>query len=236
MLRILLLSMLIASLALAGCAKKEEAGGSASGSTPSSTSKPDAPEGSGTASTTPNDGWKEVKSAGFSLHVPSDWTPLDLTASNLEAIIDEAAKANEGVKMQAAQFKQIAASGMVKLMVYGTVDPAGPFAENLNVVVMPAPQVPTSDQMVEEYKKQITPMAVPGSSQTGGPHKIPAGEAVKMRSELAMASGKATSVASLAYMVPTGGKMYTVTFSCLPGRAAEMEKLADEVMQTLKVD
>jgi len=232
MLNKLFLATALLAVALVGCGKKEEAAPSTERSTSgkSATNTPAPAPSAG-----PKDGWKEVKSAGFSLHVPNDWTPVDLTSANLDAIIDEASKQNEGAKMAAAQFKQIAAAGMVKLMIYGKVDPAGPFAENMNVVVMPANAVPTADQMVEAYKAQIKPLSAPGTDQTGGPHSMPAGDGVKMHSELAMASGNAKSVASLAYMLPKDGKMFTITFSSLPGRAADMEKLADEIMQSFKV-
>lgn len=230
MLRYLICLAFSLALVAAGCGDKK----GETDTTPSSASKEATPAENGPPPL--KDGWKEIKAAGFQLAVPDDWTPVDLTAENIDKMIDEAAKANEGVRMQAAQFKQLATNGMVKLMVFGQVDPTGPFAENLNVVVTDSPTTPTADQLAEAYKSQITPMATAGTTPSGGPNKLPVADGVKMKSDLALGSGGTKSVASLAFMFAKGGKMYTVTFSSLPGRAAEIEKLADEIMQSFRVD
>lgn len=231
---LLLLAFVVAALA-AGCGPKPESAPADSSSDSKESARKETQKPSGESSAL-KEGWTEVKASGFQVNVPPKWKAIDLTSSDLSAMIDAASKENEGVRMSASQFKTLAAQGMVKLMVFGEVDPAGPFAENMNVVVTDAPPSITSDMMVEGYKAQMKSMAVPGTDPSGAAYSLPAGEGAKLKTEISMSSGNAKSVSSLAYMVAKGGKLYTITFSSLPGRAAEIEKLADEVMQTLRID
>ncbi len=179
------------------------------------------------------EGWQEVKTSGFSISVPDDWTPIDLAATDLETVIAAAAKANPGVAASSSQIKQMAASGTFKLFVMGDQDPSGLFTENLNVVAVSVPAEPPLDDLDKAFRAELAPLVVPGTSPESTRVSLPAGTAIRMSSRIGI-GGSSGPVASLGYMIPSGKTIYTVTFSCLEKRAEAMAGIAEEIMATFR--
>jgi len=214
MMRCLLL-VLPAILVCSAC-QKQEPKGTAPNQVAASAAKP---------------GWKEIKSAGFSLSVPPDWQPIDLTSGDLEKLISAAAESNPGVKNSEATIRAAAASGAIKMMAFGELSDG--FAENVNVVVLDQPTTLTPEQMREAFEREITPMLVSGSKTTSEKVSLPAGEGYRMHSQLSMGPGKTLS--SHAYIFSKDKKSFTITFTTTPAKKDKMTKLSGEIMQTFRI-
>lgn len=180
-------------------------------------------------------GWETVTTSGFSVSVPEAWTPIDLSAENLDKILEEAGNQNAAFKATMPQVKQMAASGAVKLLVLAEADPNGVFAENMNVVRVEAQGEPTQAILETSYRQEMEGMKAPGSAIEGEHIDLPVGKAIRMQTSLQFQAAN-EPVHSLAYMFWRGRDVYTVTFSSLTSRADAMAKTAVEIMQTFKVE
>ncbi|HQU19312.1 MAG TPA: hypothetical protein PLA92_09730 [Fimbriimonadaceae bacterium] len=167
---------------------------------------------------------------GFKLDTPEGWTAVDLTADDVNSYIDEAVKANPGLKASEPAIREMALSGSIKLVAFGETFEG--FAENLNVVVLDQPKELAASELQQAYLQEMTALAQPGTSPQGELTDLPAGKAAKMFTQISVGQGK--SIASLAYMLSNGNRSFTVTFSCPMSRLGAMERLADSVMQTFR--
>ncbi|HRK21013.1 MAG TPA: hypothetical protein PLX06_04365 [Fimbriimonadaceae bacterium] len=187
------------------------------------------------AASTVKEGWTEIASSGFKVSLPKGWNAIDLTAGDLDKVMDAAMAASPGAKSMEAQIRAAASSGMIKVMALHPKDGETDFVENMNVVVTDLPSGVTLKQIEEAYRSQVGAMSVPGSEIKGDPVDLPVGKAMRMQTKLNMQSGANKYVASLAYMFAEGGKSYTVTFSSKPDRETAIIAEADEIMSTFKI-
>lgn len=199
-----------------------------------------APVSQSTAAASPKDEtaeWQAVKTRGLSLKVPKDWQPFDLTSDQLNAVLDEAVRANEGFKASAEQMKAAAASGAVRLFVLGPMLADQAFRENLNVVVQPAPGAMTPSQLAEAYKGDMSALVIAGTEIRTSEIELPSGKFAKLQSVLSMTTATGPQrISSQAYMIVHKNEVHTFTFSTLEAKATEFEKTADAIMKTLKFE
>ena len=99
----------------------------------------------------------KIKSAGFSIAIPKDWTILNITSKNIEKIVDNAREVAPGVVAQLPDIDDLLAQNMVLIAL--SDETSSDFRPNVNVLVQPEV---TSPATPEGLLAEIRTIAEPG--------------------------------------------------------------------------
>ncbi len=175
-------------------------------------------------------GKSRVSASNFSLSAPPDWKAIDLTSKDLEKILAGLANDPVGSKMVTA-VRQAAASGMIKLFVFGPGENG--FARNFNVVQVDQPRELTLDEVKDADSKELEPIVA--SPVAFKNVKLPSGDALQYESTLKMKAPNGSALTSIGYAISRGKQVTTLTFTCMSKDAASMEKTAEQVVNSFEV-
>lgn len=210
------LSITLLSIALSACG----------GSTPSTALTTDpptqastppsstAPEASPTAASAATPGASiattgriEVKEQGFAVTLPDGWTRVDLSASDMGAIMEAAGNVDPALAEQYnAQIQAMLASGLA-VYAFGP-DPA----TNVNVMAIPGAGL-SLDLLEQMNTAQIEALA--GTDVTAERITLPGGDAIHYRYELS-AAGMPAGTSIDQYLMVAGAKQLVITVTNAP--------------------
>lgn len=182
--------------------------------TSTTTTNPSAKEGVAKSAPIPA-GWKTVttKEDGISIGIPPNWSAIDLTVGDMRKAMEEASKDDPRLAKVKGVVEHFVTNKSTKLMVL-CQDPGQSFTRSLNIVKLPT-QGSSMDELVrlnnDEMEKSF------GIKSTTEKVKLPAGDAVLSKSQLALGRGK---ISARSYMLIKGDSYFVITVS-LPLEAPE---------------
>jgi len=149
----------------------------------------------------------EVKEQGFAVTLPDGWTRVDLSASDMGAIMEAAGNVDPALAEQYnAQIQAMLASGLA-VYAFGP-DPA----TNVNVMAIPGAGL-SLDLLEQMNTAQIEALA--GTDVTAERITLPGGDAIHYRYELSTAGMPAgTSIDQ--YLMVAGAKQLVITVTNAP--------------------
>ena len=155
----------------------------------------------------------EFPDKGFAVTLPQGWTRIDLKAQDLDALMKAAGESNPALaQAYSAQIKAMVASGLV-LFAFGPNPATG---TNVNILVAPSMGV-SMDLFEQANVAQIKSLT--NSAVTTERVQLPAGQALHLKYDLAMAS-LSTSAPIEQYMILTDTQQYVVSVTnAQPGEA-----------------
>ncbi|MGE3620781.1 MAG: hypothetical protein AB7L84_09990 [Acidimicrobiia bacterium] len=183
-------------------------------------------EGGTQAPVTPA-GFEVVEGDGVSIAVPGEWQGLDLTAGDIEAILDEVESNNpEMADVLGSQAQALLSQGAV---LFAIAPPEDDFSDNVNVIEVPG-RVPSFDEMEDQIEGIISSFG--GELEDTSRVEVPAGAALRVlySAEFAGADGAPVAVQGVQYYVVADDDLsYVVTVTLGSGGDPE---LADEIAGT----
>lgn len=161
----------------------------------------------------------ELPEHGFAVTLPDGWSRVDLTAGDLDAIMEAAGGMNpELADMYSAQIKAMLSSGLA-LFAFGP----GTTGANLNVLVLPGGGL-SLDLLEQMNMAQIEALA--DGAVTSERLELPAGETLHLRYRMQVAGG-IEAPALDQYLVLGGSNQYM--FSVTNGTEAEAKAIAGSI-------
>jgi len=229
----LTLVMMVAGLILAGCGKKDEAGGSTTGSSTTGSSDDKktedkkGEENKGGETTAGN----KITLSNCSFNLPEKWEGLDTTTSDFKSKLEEWKK-DETKKGPAAGIESMAANADIKYAAFDLSNPDKSFGDNLNVIIKELPSEIPLEAFKDELKKTYGAMSN---------YKLMADPAIKsynghdyvetvLESEMGNAKLQQWSIAT-----SVGKTLVTFTFTCQNTHGEEFQKAVDSVMASAEV-
>lgn len=212
-----LLPLAIAGL-ISGCGSgKSDPASSGSGS----------PSPTQSAGLKPAPGFTEMKSATFSMHLPSDWKVVDFGSTGMDKKLDEMAKNDPSMASMLPQLKQMAAAGQFKLFAFDLKHTENNFTDNINVIVQDTPNIKLDD-LIKANEDQL-------NQQSGGKSPVKSEKVKGQSGELglirwAQADGKLKFHTVLGV---SGAHVFTFTFTCQTQHEESFAKLVDQMIPTI---
>jgi len=162
----------------------------------------------------------EVADKGFALTLPAGWTRVDVTASDLDKMMEAAGIADPNLaKQYSAQVKAMLAAGL-SVFAFGPDPTKG---TNLNVITLPGAGL-SLDLLEQVNKSQIE--AIAGPNVTVERITLPAGDAIHYRYELTP-QGSTTGTSIDQYLMLVGDNQLVVTAT--NATAAEATAIANSI-------
>lgn len=229
----LTLMMMVAGLILAGCGKKDDAGGTSTGSSTTGSAEEKKPEkdngdeNKGGETTSGN----KITLSNCSFSLPEKWDGLDTSASDFRSKLDEWKK-DETKKGPAAGIESMAANADIKYAAFDLGNPDKSFGDNLNVIIKELPSEIPLEAFRSELKKTYESMSnykligEPAIKNYNGRDYV---ETV-LESETGGSKLKQWSVATGA-----GKTLVTFTFTCQNEHGDEFQKAVESVMNSAEV-
>lgn len=184
-----------------------------------------------TESQLPN-GWKEISTSGVALAFPPGWTAIDLAREALEKGGDSMFGNDPKMAPMRAQARALAAQGVFKVFVFKTDTIGTGFATNCNVAITPSGG--TLDEIAEQTRQQVVPMAAPGTTPKVEYVQLKAGRCARLLMDMKSPTATALTLASTVYIFKKGSDSIAVTFTCPTKDRASIAKVAEQVMGTFR--
>jgi hypothetical protein len=165
----------------------------------------------------------EVADKGFALTLPAGWTRVDVTASDMDKMMEAAGIADPNLAAQySAQVKAMLAAGL-SVFAFGPDPTKG---TNLNVITLPGAGL-SLDLLEQVNKSQIE--AIAGPNVTVERVTLPAGDAIHYRYEI-KPQGSTTGTSIDQYLMLVGDNQLVVTAT--NATAAEATAIANSIEAT----
>ena len=188
----------------------------------------DAPSDAPSASTDGSDGGPttgriEVPDSGIAVTLPDGWTRIDLSAQDLEAILEAAGGSDPALAaVLSEQVRALAAAGLTFFAIGDDI------AEGETMNVLSTPSMGISLDLIESLNEsQLQQVAVEGTLETDRV-TLPAGEAIRFAYDLPGQAGAQASV--IQYALISGDRMVIVSVS---GADTEDVEAIAESIETL---
>lgn len=174
-------------------------------------------------------GWTEAKASGFSMSFPKDWTVIDFATGDFEKILQVMEK-DPSTKNFVDQCRQSAKDGTYRLM---AIDAKSGTGNNVNVVMKDLPGSLTLDEAADSMKHAVETQVAPGSHVDQTPLKLPAGDFMKLRTELK--SGTEPMVSTMCITIHNN-QLVALTYTCGKAAEAKFSPVIDQSLQSLRFD
>lgn len=194
------------ALVLAGCARQTSVAGAA-----------------------PPPNWKMFTAGEFTMAIPGEWTPFDLSKQDLTEIFKQVElPVNSGdikEKLQA-----MVQQGTFRLFAFAPVMDARGFRNNVNVnVTKGSGSMSSLEKALRSQYEQIGATDIETSVERN-PDYVTVGGSITMK-----VAGDSVSYRTFAAGFPVSGQLYMVTFSCTPAERESMQALARQAFKTVSV-
>ncbi|HVT11590.1 MAG TPA: hypothetical protein VHE55_04935 [Fimbriimonadaceae bacterium] len=174
-------------------------------------------------------GWKEIKTSGFALSFPGDWSAMDITSNELSKRAEKTYGGNSQFEDKRKAVEAGAKRGDIKLMVRSdAVTPSG--NHSVGDVIVTSSGNQTLDNQAQATVRQLMKTALPGTDVPKVDVDTPAGRFVKITHFYL--SSKSIPYASFLYLTIKGDKAYVVGFTTSKDSAPEVERIADQSIKT----
>jgi hypothetical protein len=182
-------------------------------------------------------GWtlQDVKTEGFSVGLPPNWTSLPTTS------VDQAMKTLQRENPELARLvgPQLGSSlsSLMKLLAFDGTSPTlqRNFATNLNIIVAPAESSTSFEEFVSASEAQLRAVSSV-SNVTSERHALPVGPSAIVRSELTLNTGAGSQKAAITqYLVLGRDKAYILSFTTLPDALDTYAPVFEQIAQTFRV-
>lgn len=164
----------------------------------------------------------------FSIALPDGWRVFDLTSKDFETALNQLLKDDPSMSQMAEAVRSLAAQGQIKLIAFDIAKAEKDFADNINVLILPAPANSTLDLLIEGSKTQLEQYIKPeglkmGRTTIGGQEFGTAEYIMKQARRLAVWS----------FFALKGSKTYTFTFTCVDEHSTQFLASVREAMSTV---
>jgi len=177
-------------------------------------------------------GWKRhtSPSAGFSIHLPVEFTAFDPKSPELQKALEISMAENP----QAAELMRKAqAQAEFAFWAFDTKNMSANFAKNVNANITPKRNKPGTQADLDREKTEMLRQLPTGSKVLRLEFvDLPAGRAILSEMDLALPGSQVTH--SFGYIFSTKDNDVTVTFTCLPQDAPAFGLIADKAMRTVR--
>jgi hypothetical protein len=174
---------------------------------------------------------QKVELAEFSAELPQAWKVADLTAKDIDRILDSWGSGAEAEKLRPV-LKAAANQKMYRLFAFDIGHTEGSFTDNLNVVILPARGI-TLQQVTEANATDLKTLSAAGTSPKMGEATF-AGQPFGTSITAMNAPGN-TRVTSYAYFTVHKDQTLTFTFTCVESHAGEFGKTAEAIMNSVRL-
>lgn len=173
-----------------------------------------------------------VELADLSVSLPEGWKVANFGNAQWKAAFADIAKTNEAVKAMMPMLDQAAKSGFIKLVAFDLASTGSGFANNINIIV-------TSDQgapfakIVAANEEQLRSMATKGHEPKVERKELSNGPWAILDSQVPTGpNGK--DIAIKTCLALSNSKVYTITFSALPGKENSVFSRVEPLLGSVK--
>lgn len=168
----------------------------------------------------PTTGRIEIPDAGIAVTLPDGWTRIDLTAEDLDAILEAAGQSDPAMAaMLSEQVRALAAAGLTFFAIGDDITTG----ETMNVLTTPAMGL-SLDLLESLNQAQLEQLAVEGTLEADRV-TLPAGEAIRFAYDLPSQGGAAASVVQ--YALVANERMVVLSVSA--GDPEDVEAIAGSI-------
>ncbi len=177
-------------------------------------------------------GWKEIKTSGFAISFPSDWTAIDLAAKDVKKAVNDAFGKDPANAAISSQVDQVLQNHSIKLMVFSPKNSEPGFRPNCNVIILDAPAGIKFDDIVAQNVAQLKTMVGNDDPQLSYVD-APVGKVAKIVYHLK--SQTTADPVTTGYIALKGQTMAVITFATTKNDT-EMDKISDQSVKTFRID
>lgn len=178
-----------------------------------------------------------LTAAGISLEFPKGWISVDLTQKDFEELMDGPTWKNPDMEKMKPMIKQMAATGMIRMIAFDTENAKDGFVPNFNVTAIPLPNDRVTLAEVEKANRDQLASMNGGAAPVARRLDFGGREASHLQwsTQGSTPDGKSLTFAFQTYLLIHGKEQLTFTFTSSDEMAGKYRSLSEEAMKTLRL-